>query len=173
MRILSVILAATLLAGCSAAAQTPVRPTAEASAPSAASPSPTAPPALTAKQAARRYLAIVKPYNVALETLEKAINGGQPQAVLRRKAAEVAKANATEVRRLKATVWPKAVRGPIRELVAESVKAHKRWVLAARAQTRDALIREVLAAMQHDGKAAAQKLRGLLHLEKYDEGDYS
>jgi hypothetical protein len=38
---------------------------------------------LTIKQAARRYLGIVRPYNVALERLEQAINGGQSLAALR------------------------------------------------------------------------------------------
>jgi hypothetical protein len=55
---------------------------------------------LTIKQAARRYLGIVRPYNVALERLEQAINGGQSLAALRRGAAQVAIANATQIRRL-------------------------------------------------------------------------
>ncbi|SDK32598.1 hypothetical protein SAMN05421869_11598 [Nonomuraea jiangxiensis] len=124
-------------------------------------------------QAARRYLGIVRPYNIALERLEQAINGGQPVATLRRRAAQVATANRTQIRRLTDTAWPRAVRGPVGQLKAESLKAQRHWLLAARAGARDALIQEVLNAARHDGKPAVGKIRTLLRLEQYDEDDYS
>ncbi|MGP3962003.1 hypothetical protein ACTWPT_39050 [Nonomuraea sp. 3N208] len=128
---------------------------------------------LTVKQAARRYLGIVRPYNIALERLEQAINGGQPVSALRRGAAQVAAANSTQIRRLTDTAWPRALRGPMRQLKAESLKAQRHWLLAARARARGPLIQEVLNAARYDGKPAVGKIRTLLDLEQYDEDDYS
>ncbi|PZG02360.1 hypothetical protein, partial [Nonomuraea aridisoli] len=152
-----------------------VRPPATSSAPStSATPSPrVSRAALTVEQAARRYLAVVRPYNVALERLEQAINGGRPVTELRRRAAQVATANRTHIRRLTGTLWPTAVRGPMRGLTAASGRAQRHWLLAARARTRDALVQQVLNAVRHDGKAPASKIRTLLRLERYDENDYS
>ncbi|GAA4558228.1 hypothetical protein GCM10023193_12270 [Planotetraspora kaengkrachanensis] len=131
------------------------------------------PAPLTAKQAAVRYLAIVKPYNVALESLEQAVNSGRPIATLRTSAAKVAAANKTQIRGLADTKWPAAVRAPIKELQAESLKAQPYWLEAAKAQTQDALIQQVLKAARHDGADAGNKIRHLLDLGKYDESDYS
>ncbi|KAB8183273.1 hypothetical protein FH608_049395 [Nonomuraea phyllanthi] len=174
---------ATLIAGCSS---DPVdaAPSAVLTPPATASreplgevtPSPRATPSpapLTLDQAARRYLRIVRPYNVALERLEQAINGGRPLTVLRRQAGQVATTNRTQIRQLAGTPWPRAVRGPVRQLQAESQKAQRHWVLAMRASARDALIQEVLNAARYDGKPAVGKIRRLLHLEQYDEEDYS
>lgn len=173
-----------MVAGCSS---DPVDATSHValSSPTAASPEPSVetvtpspratpnPAPLTMDQAARRYLGIVRPYNIALERLEQAINGGQPVATLRRRAAQVATANRTQIRRLTDTAWPRAVRGPVGQLKAESLKAQRHWLLAARAGARDALIQEVLNAARHDGKPAVGKIRTLLRLEQYDEDDYS
>ncbi|GAA3708289.1 hypothetical protein GCM10022224_087260 [Nonomuraea antimicrobica] len=177
---------ATLVAGCSsdpvdavpAAALAP--PTTTVASPDprveTETPSPQATPSpapLSVDQAARRYLGIVRPYNIALERLEQAINGGQPVTVLRRRAAQVATANKTQIRHLTDTAWPRALRGPVGQLEAESLTAQRHWLLAARARTRDTLIQEVLNAARHDGKPAVGKIRALLHLEQYDEEDYS
>ncbi|MFI7612349.1 hypothetical protein ACIBP6_14110 [Nonomuraea terrae] len=178
--ILVTLVVAALVAGCSGtpAGVSPPVDSVRVS-PTAASPvSPTPSPrvsraALTVEQAARRYLGIVRPYNVALERLEQAINGGRPVAELRRRAAQVATANEAHIRRLTGTPWPAAVRGPTRRLTAESGRAQRHWLMAARAQSRDALVQQVLNAVRHDGKAPAAKIRALLHLERYDEDDYA
>ncbi|MET9249180.1 hypothetical protein [Nonomuraea sp. NPDC003709] len=128
---------------------------------------------MTNDQAARRYLGIVRPYNIALERLEQAINGGQPVTVLRRRAAQVATTNQTQIRQLTDTAWARALRGPMGRLKAESLKAQRHWLGAARARTRDALVQEVLNAIRYDGKPVVGKIRTLLHLEQYDEDDYS
>jgi hypothetical protein len=128
---------------------------------------------LSPKQAAIHYLASVKPYNVALERLESAINTGKPVTVLRGSAAKVAAANAAHVRDLGGTRWPVTVRTPVRQLRAESGKAQVYWQRAAQAGSRDKVIEAVLKAAQHDGTEAAGKIRRLLHLEKYDERVYS
>ena len=57
----------------------------------------TTPPPLSHEQAAERYLAIVEPYNIALEALEQALNGGQEVGALQAQAAAVATANATHI----------------------------------------------------------------------------
>jgi hypothetical protein len=106
-----------------------------------ASPTPTSSTAapLSKQQAAKRYLAIVKPYNLALERLEQAINRGQPVAMVRTLAGQVAVANQAHMRDLRATVWPVEVRALVRELVAESARAQAYWRRqAARATTRSA-----------------------------------
>jgi hypothetical protein len=128
---------------------------------------------LTEKQAADRYLAIVAPYNVAIERLEQAVNGGRPIAALRTSAAKVAAVNRVQIRSLTDTSWPTVIRAPMGELRAESLEAQRYWLQAARAQTRAVLIQEVLKAARHDGAQAAQKIRRLLELKKYDENDYS
>ncbi|WP_248965181.1 hypothetical protein [Sphaerisporangium perillae] len=150
------------------AVATPAKTVTTSPAPPTPSPAP-----LTRKQAALRYLAIVKPYDVGLERLEKAINGGLPVASLRSSAAKVAAANRAQIRHLQNTAWPAAVRAPIKELGAESLKAQPYWLRAARARTPAALIQEVLKASRHDGAKAAAKIRRLLQLEEYDENDYS
>jgi hypothetical protein len=131
------------------------------------------PPALSKKQAAERYLAIVEPYNVALETLEQAVNGGQPVEALRRHAASVAETNDIHVQELKATAWPADVQPAVDELVAESEKAQIYWLQATQAQTRDALIAAAVSAGEHGGGAAADAIRNLLGLGAYDEDDYA
>jgi hypothetical protein len=140
-----------------------------------ASPTPTSSMAapLSKEQAAKRYLAIVKPYNLALERLEQAINRGQPMAMVRTLAGQVAAANQAHMRDLRATVWPVEVRAPVRELLAESALAQAYWRHAARATTRSALIQSVLKAAQHDGSDAAGDIRRRLDLGAYDERAYS
>lgn len=130
------------------------------------------PAPLSQEQAARRYLAIVKPYNIALERLEQAINTGRPMATVRTLAAEVASANAAHMRELRATLWPMDVRAPVRELLAESAQAQVHWRRAAQATTRSGLVQAVLQAVEHDGTQAAGRIRRRLDLSEYDERDY-
>jgi hypothetical protein len=134
---------------------------------------PSTPAPLSQEQAATRYLAIVKPYNIALERLEQAINVGRPVATVRALAAEVASANAAHMRELRATLWPVDIRAPVRELLAESAQAQVHWRQAAQATTRSGLVQAVLQAVEHDGAEAAGRIRRRLDLSKYDERDYS
>lgn len=131
------------------------------------------PPPLSTEAAAERYLAIVEPYNVALEALEQGVNGGQAVETLQAQAAGVAAANDAHRLELEATVWPAEVQPAVDELVAASVQAQTYWAEASQAPTRDALIAAVLAAGEHDGGEAAGTIRGLLGLGDYDEEDYS
>ncbi|MEZ0075167.1 hypothetical protein [Planotetraspora sp. GP83] len=57
-------------------------------------------------------------------------------------------------------------------LRAESLKAQRHRLQAARAATRSALIQEVLNAARHDGTEPSEKIRRLLHLKEYEENDY-
>ena len=136
-------------------------------------PTPTTPRPLSQEQAAKRYLAIVKPYNVALERLEQAINTGRPMATVRTLTGQVASANAAHMRDLRNTAWPVEVRAPVRELLAESARAQVYWRQAAQATTRSGLMQAVLTAVQHDGSDAAGSIRRRLDLGKYDERAYS
>jgi hypothetical protein len=131
----------------------------------------TAPVPLTTEQAAARYLAIVEPYNIALEALELGINDGQAVDALRVQAAAVATANDTHVRELQTTSWPTAVQPSVDALVAASQQAQAYWLQGAEAPTRDALIAAVLSAGEHDGGEAATTIRNLLGLGEYDEDD--
>jgi hypothetical protein len=173
----AVVAAVLAVTGCSgesggrrAAGPLPAAPTVPS-----ASPTPTLSTVatLSKEQAAKRYLAIVKPYNLALERLEQAINRGQPVAMVRTLAGQVAAANQAHMRDLRATVWPVEVRAPVRELLAESARAQAYWRQAARATTRSALIQSVLKAVQHDGSGAAGDIRRRLDLGAYDERAYS
>ncbi len=148
----------------------PASPTPPSASPAA---TPSSPAPLSQEQAAKRYLAIVKPYNVALERLEQAINSGRPVATVRTLAGQVASANSAHMRDLRTTLWPANVRAPVRELLAESARAQSYWRQAAQATTRSGLIQAVLKAVQHDGSEAASSIRRRLDLGKYDERDYS
>lgn len=109
------------VAGCSSHSQRTIAPTA----------SPVAPPStvrskpLFRAQAAKRYLEVVRPYNPALERLEQPFNAGEPVVTLRALADGVARSNAAHMRKLHATVWPSAVRVPMKELLAESAVAQR------------------------------------------------
>lgn len=148
----------------------PGPPTAPSASPA---PTTTTPRPLSQEQAAKRYLAIVKPYNVALERLEQAINTGRPLATVRTLARQVASANAAHMRDLRTTAWPVEVRAPVRELLAESAQAQVYWRQAAQATTRSGLMQAMLTAVQYDGSDAAGRIRRRLDLGKYDERDYS
>jgi hypothetical protein len=174
MRLLLVTTGALLtLAGC-AAAPTATTPLAAppATTTSTAPPTTTTPPPLSKPDAAQRYLAIVKPYNVALERLETAINSGQPVATLRTRASELAAANQEQINQLQTTRWPTEISGPMADLIAESGKSQQLILQAAQAKTRSQLVQAVVDGMKHDGKAPAKLIRDFLELAKYDERDY-
>src|SRR5690606_28006699 len=126
---------------------------------------------LSRERAAERYLAIVEPYNVALEGLEQALDEGLPLDIVRARAEATADANDAHIRDLRAAEWPADVQPHIDELVAESELAQPWWRRAAQAPTRDELVAAVLAAGDHDGSAPARTIRRLLGLEEYDEAD--
>jgi hypothetical protein len=171
MRPLVTAAAVLALAGCSTATTaTPVAAPPTTSTTTVTTPSTPAPP--SKPDAARRYLAIVKPYNVALEQLETAINAGQPIATMRTRAGELATANETQIKELQAAAWPADVRAPMDELIAESGKAQEFWLKAAQAPNRNKIIEAVQAAGKHSGKKPAEAIRTLLELAKYNEGDY-
>lgn len=144
-------------------------------APSAQAPvtTTTTPPPLSHEQAAERYLAIVEPYNIALEALEQAVNGGQEVGALQAQAAAVAAANATQIAELQAAAWPADVQPAVDDLVAASDTAQAYWLQASQAQTRDAVIAAAVSAGDHDGGTAVDTIRSLLGLGGYDEDDYS
>jgi hypothetical protein len=175
--IAAALLGITLRAATGGSTGTLEQPAASPAPPSstAATPSSTVarPQALSRAQAAKRYLAIVKPYNVALERLEQAFNAGRPLGDLRTLSHAVANANDTQMDQLRATLWPTAVRQPMRSLLAESAAAQPYWLQAAEAGTRDELARALVTASRHDGSDAASQLRRALGLGAYDEGDYS
>jgi hypothetical protein len=131
------------------------------------------PKALSRAAAAKRYLEIVRPYNLALERLEQAFNAGEPVVRLRTLADAVARANAAHMRRLRATVWPSAVRAPMKELLVESAAAQPYWLQAAEASTREELARSLVGAARHNGTSSANKIRRALGLDDYDETDVS
>lgn len=176
-QIIAALLGITLLAaaGCSAGTMEQPASSPALTSSAAAPPSSTVarPRALSRAQAAKRYLAIVKPYNVALERLERAFNAGRPLGDLRALARAVAIANDTQMDQLRAALWPTAVRPPMRSLLAESAAAKPYWLQAAGAGTRNELARALVTASRHDGSDAASQIRRALGLGAYDEGDYS
>lgn len=170
-------LVAVLVAGCTPAADQDAAAGPPAAVSTAVTPAPstapttTTPAALSKAQAARRYLRIVKPYNRALEALEKAINAGQPIPRLRRLAAAALTASKIELRDLRAARWPSVVRGPVNDLVRAIRVGLADWRRASEADTREAMIRAVSTAVGR-GSDAAKTIRQRLQLEKYDEDDY-
>jgi hypothetical protein len=163
------------VAGCSSPSQTALTPTVSPASTVRAVPPPTTmkPRALSRAAAAKRYLEIVRPYNLALERLEQAFNAGAPLVELRALADAVARSNAAHMRQLRATVWPSAVRAPMRQLLAESAAAQPYWRRAAEASTREGLARSLVEAADHNGTSSANKIRRALGLDDYDETDLS
>jgi hypothetical protein len=168
--IAAAVAAAVMVAGCADDAESRAG---ETSAPSTTLTTSPPPAPLSRDEAAARYLAIVEPYNLALEGLEQAINDGQAVATLRAQAEATATANDAHMLELQATVWPTDVQPAVGELLSESALAQTYWLQAAEAQTRDAVIEAAVAAGEHDGSEAASTIRSLLGLDGYSEDDYS
>jgi hypothetical protein len=163
------------IAGCSSPSQETLTPTVSPASTVRAVAPPTTVKSrtLTRAAAAKRYLEIVRPYNVALERLEQAFNAGAPLVRLRALADAVARMNAAHMRQLHATVWPSAARAPMRQLLTESAAAQPYWRQAAEASTREELARSLVEAARHDGTDPANKIRRALGLDDYDETDVS
>ncbi|MEH0934042.1 hypothetical protein [Micromonospora psammae] len=158
-----------LLAGCGGGEQ--VDPQAPAPVWQSAAPAtPATPAALTPAEAKSRYLAIVAPYNTALEELEDAANAGKPWRTVRRLAADVARTNAAHAVELRETLWPAEVRAPMGALLKENDVALRHWRRAGEAADADALMREIRAAAAHSGAREAGKIRTALGLPAYREG---
>jgi hypothetical protein len=123
-----------------------------------------APARLTVAQARKRYLAVTRPYNVALERFETAANSGASVQTLRARARSVAAANLAESRLLLSIAWPTTVTGQIQELARADASARRHWLRVAAADS--------LAEMA-GGKGPAAEIRRRLGLPKYNESDYS
>jgi len=149
-----------LLAGCGASAEPTELPAWE-------TPSPTAPAPLSLKEAKGRYLAIVAPYNTALEKLEEALKAGRPWRTVRGLAQAVATTSAEHAEQLRATAWPAKVQAAVDALVKENDVALRHWRSAAEASSAAALMREIRAAAAHDGGEQANKVRAALGLPVY------
>ncbi|MCO1597644.1 hypothetical protein M8C17_21055 [Micromonospora sp. RHAY321] len=162
----AVLTLTVLLAGCGTGEQ--VDP--QAPAPVWQSAAPTTPAALTAAEAKSRYLAIVAPYNTALEELEDAVNAGKPWRTVRTLAADVARTNAAHAVGLSETVWPAAVLAPMGALLKENDVALRHWRRAGEAADADALMREIRAAAARSGAKEAGRVRAALGLPGYREG---
>ncbi|MGC1209774.1 MAG: hypothetical protein WA890_00690 [Micromonospora sp.] len=132
-------------------------------------PSPTAAAPLTVKEAKGRYLAIVAPYNTALEELEEALKAGKPWRTVRTLARRVATTNAVHADELRSTAWPAAAQAPIAALLKENDLALPHWKRAGEATSAEALMREIRAAAAHDGGTQANEVRASLGLPVYKE----
>ena len=128
---------------------------------------------MSVEAAAVRYLAIVEPYNLALEGLEQAVNNGEPVEALRAQAEAIAAANATQVEELRSERWSEDVQPAVHQLVADSEAAQSFWQQAAQATSLQAVIDAIVAANEHDGGDAAGTIRAQLRLDQYDEHDYT
>ena len=131
------------------------------------------PAPLSVAAAGTRYLAVTRPYNVALERFEKAANSGASVATLQTRARAVAAANAAESRQLVAIAWPTKVQTQIRALAKADAAARPHWRRVASADSLAEMARYVKLASAESGKAPAAEIRRLLGLPKYDEKDYS
>lgn len=135
--------------------------------------SPAAPARLTVAQARTRYLAVTRPYNIALERFEKAANSGASVPTLRARARSVAAANLAESRLLLSTRWPVNVMAQVQELARADAAARKYWLRVAAADSLAEMAAHLRRASAAGGKAPAAEIRRLLGLPKYDESDYS
>lgn len=127
---------------------------------------------LSVPDAATQYMAIVDPYNRALEALEQAVNIGQGLDAVRQHITALVAANATQIEQLGAVAWPDVVQPAVTELLAESELAQEAWVRAEQATSMEAMVTELIAAGEHDGSTPAGTIRDLLGLDEYDESDY-
>lgn len=155
--------AVVLITGCNTAPPE-TEPTPSGSPTAAASSTPTA---LTVAEAAPRYLAIVAPYNTALEKFQAAVKAGTSLAGLRVLAGKVADANAAHARALRATAWPQQVRAPMAALLKETDAAEQCWRDAAQAKSATAMNKALKGAVEHDGGVPAGQVRSALGLPAY------
>ena len=149
--------------------RTPSSPTRPGKVPS----SQPAPTRLTVVQARSRYLAVTRPYNVALERFEKAANSGASIQTLRTRARAVAAANLAESRLLLSTAWPARIKRSTQELARVETSARQHWLRVAAADTLTEMAGHIRRAVAAGGKEPATEIRRRLGLPKYDESDYS
>jgi hypothetical protein len=133
----------------------------------------TTPAMLSLSAAGTKYLQITRPYNVALERLEKAVNENMSLTTLQARAKAVAAANLAEYSALRSVVWPAKVSTQMRALAKADAAARPQWLLAAAAGTKSELADHVERATAAGGKAPSTQIRQLLGLPKYNEKDYS
>ena len=183
------VLSALFVAGCGAdegPATTAPSPASSSSAPPVESPDEsryepgpsapvvrTAPAALTLAAAGAKYLQIARPYNVALESFEKAANENMSVTTLQNRAKIVAAANLAESRALLTVTWPSSVSKQIRALANADAAARPHWLKIATADTKSEIADHLKDATEAGNKAPSAQLRQLLHLPKYNEKDYS
>ncbi|MGZ0150243.1 hypothetical protein ACXJJ3_24490 [Kribbella sp. WER1] len=133
----------------------------------------TAPAALTPAAAGAKYLQITRPYNVALESFEKAANENMSVTTLQNRAKAVAAANLAESRALLKVTWPSSVSKQISALANADAAAHPHWLKVAAAGTKSEMSDHLKEATAAAGKAPSAQIRQILRLPKYDEKDYS
>lgn len=131
------------------------------------------PTRLTVAEARTRYLAVTRPYNVALERFEKAANGGASVQTLRTRARSVAAANLAESRQLLAIAWPTTVAAQIRKLAQADAAARPHWLKVAASDSLSEMAGHIRRASAAGGTSPAAEIRRLLGLPKYNESDYS
>ena len=133
----------------------------------------TTPAALTLAAAGAKYLQLTRPYNVALESFEKAANENMSVTTLQNRAKVVAAANLAESRALLAVTWPTSVSKQIRALANADAAARPHWLKIATAGTKSEMADHLNEAKAAGNKAPSAQIRQILHLPKYDEKDYS
>jgi hypothetical protein len=143
-----------------------VRPTAEPTVVAAA------PVRLTVGQARQQYLAVTRPYNVALERFELGADSGASLQTLQGRAKAVAAANLAESRQLAKIAWPTIVAAQIRQMLTINTTARAYWLKVAAADSRSAMAGHVRRAAEAGGKSPAAEIRRRLGLPEYNEADY-
>jgi hypothetical protein len=133
----------------------------------------TTPAALSLAAAGAKYLQITRPYNVALESFQKAANENMSVTTLQNRAKAVAAANLAESRALLTVTWPTTVSKQIRALANADAAARPHWLKIAAAGTKSEMADHLRDATAAGGMAPSAQIRQLLHLPKYNEKDYS
>ncbi|ONI68127.1 hypothetical protein BWI15_34365 [Kribbella sp. ALI-6-A] len=136
-----------------------------------ATPTKPAPVRLTVTQARVRYLAVTRPYNVALERFEKAANSGASVKTLKSRARAVAAANLAESRQLSAIAWPAVVDRKMKALARANAAARPHWLKIAASGSLNEMATHLRRAT--GGTSPAAEIRRQLGLPKYNEDDYS
>jgi hypothetical protein len=131
------------------------------------------PAALTVAAAGAKYLQITRPYNVALESFQKAANENMSVTTLQNRAKAVAAANLAESQALLTVTWPTTVSRQIRAVANADAAARPHWLKIATAGTRSEMSAHLKEATAAAHKAPSAQIRQLLHLPKYNEKDYS
>lgn len=168
----SPVLSSTVSSSSVSAPPTPVMPAYTPGAPDRSVPvARSTPKALSVAAAGTKYLAITRPYNVALERFEQAANENMSLTTLRNRAKAVAAANLAEYTALRSTIWPARVAAQMRALAKADATARPHWLRAAASDSKSEMAAHIARAT--GVKAPSAQIRQLLGLPKYDEKDYS